>query len=87
MGLNPYIKKTIGDTLFDEKISGSWHFTLSNALEKSDNGNRSSIHWDIVNIQTPEYGGGEIWLDNVLIKKDGIFIIDELKPLNPENLI
>ncbi len=87
LGLNPYIKKTMGDTLFDEKISGSFHFTPGDALEKSDNGNRSSIHWDIVNIQTPEYGGGEIWFDNVLIRKDGIFMIDELKPLNPEYLI
>lgn len=87
LGLNPYIEKPIGDTLFDEKIKGSFHFTPGDSLEESDNGNRSSIHWDIVNIQTPEYGGGEIWFDDVLIRKDGIFVLDELKPLNPENLI
>ena len=86
IGLNPYIQKPIGDTLFDEKIRGSFHFTPGEALEESDNGNRSSIHWDIVNIQTPEYGGGEIWFDDVLIRKDGIFIPEELKGLNPENL-
>ena len=87
IGLNPYIEKPIGDTLFDEKIKGSFHFTPGDSLEQSDNGNRSSIHLDIVNIQTPEYGGGEIWFDDVLIRKDGVFILDELKALNPENLI
>ena len=87
LGLNPYIEKPIGDTLFDEKIKGSFHFTPGDSLEESDNGNRSSIHWDIVNIQTPEYGGGEIWFDGVLVRKDGIFVLDELKPLNPENLV
>ena len=87
LGLNPYIEKPIGDTLFDEKIKGSFHFTPGDSLEESDNGNRSSIHWDIVNIQTPEYGGGEIWFDDVLVRKDGLFILEELKQLNPENLI
>ena len=86
-GLNPYIKNTMGDTLFDEKVSGSFHFTPGTALEESDNGNRSNIHWDIVCIQTPEFGGGEIYFDDVLIRKDGRFVLEELKPLNPENLI
>ena len=87
LGLNPYIEKPIGDTLFDEKIKGSFHFTPGDSLEESNNGNCSSIHWDIVNIQTPEYGGGEIWFDDVLVRKDGIFVLEDLKPLNPENLI
>lgn len=66
---------------------GSFYFTPGDSLEESDNGNRSSIHWDIVNIQTKKYGGGEIWFDNVLIRKDGIFVPDSLKALNSENLI
>ena len=86
LGLNPYITKPIGDTLFDEKIKGSFHFTPGDSLEESDNGNKSAIHWDIVNIQTPEYGGGEIYFDDVLIRKNGEFVIEELKELNPENL-
>ena len=85
-GLNPYILNTMGDTLFDEKVAESFHFTPGTALEESDNGNRSAIHWDIVCIQSPKYGGGEIYFDNVLIRKDGKFILDELKDLNPENL-
>lgn len=87
IGLNPYVEKPIGDTLFDEKIKGSFHFTPGDALEESDNGNRSSIHWDIVNIQRPEFGGGEIWFDDVLVRKDGLFVLENLLPLNPENLV
>lgn len=87
IGLNPYIEKPIGDTLFDEKVKGSFHFTPGDSLEESDNGNRSSIHWDIVNIQTIEYGGGEIYFDDILIRKDGRFVLPELECLNPENLI
>lgn len=87
LGVNPYIEKPIGDTLFDEKIKGSFHFTPGDSLEESDNGNRSSIHWDIVSIQRTEYGGGEIYFDDVLIRKNGIFVIPELENLNPENLI
>ena len=85
--LNPYVEKPIGDTLFDEKIKGSFHFTPGEALEESDNGNRSSIHWDIVNIQRKEYGGGEMYFDDVLVRKDGIFVLPELEALNPENLM
>lgn len=85
-GLNPYIKSVIGDTLFDEKVYGSFHFTPGDALEESDNGNRSSIHWDIVNIQTTEYGGGEIWFDDILIRKNGEFVLENLKCLNLEML-
>lgn len=86
IGVNPFITKAIGDILFDEKISGSIHFTPGACYEDCDNGNKSAIHWDLVLIQTPEYGGGEIYFDDVLIRKDGRFVIPELLPLNPENL-
>lgn len=87
LGVNPFINVPIGDTLFDEKIKGSFHFTPGDSLEQSDNGNRSSLHWDLICIQTPEYGGGEIWFDDELIRKDGRFIPNDLQGLNPENLI
>lgn len=35
---------------------------------------------------TPEYGGGEIWFDDVLIRKDGLFVLPELQALNPDEL-
>ncbi len=86
IGFNPYILKPMKDILFDEKIDGSLHFTPGQAYEEADNGNRSTIHWDLVLIQRPEYGGGEIYFDDVLIRKDGRFVIPELEPLNPEHL-
>lgn len=86
IGFNPYILHPMKDILFDEKIAGSLHFTPGQAYDVTDNGNRSSIHWDLVLIQRPEYGGGEIYFDDVLIRKDGIFVLPELKGLNPENL-
>jgi aminopeptidase len=86
IGVNPYILQPMNDILFDEKIAGSFHFTPGQAYEIADNGNRSAVHWDMVNIQRPEYGGGEIWFDGVLIRKDGRFVPDELQGLNPENL-
>lgn len=87
LGFNPYITKPMKDILFDEKIAGSFHFTPGAAYEDSaDNGNRSAIHWDMVCLQDPAAGGGEIWFDNTLIRKDGRFVVDDLKGLNPENL-
>lgn len=86
LGVNPYILHPMKDTLFDEKITGSFHFTPGNAYENCDNGNRSAIHWDLVSIQRKDYGGGEIYFDDVLIRKDGLFVIPELEPLNPEPL-
>jgi len=86
IGLNPYIEKPMKDTLFDEKIMGSIHFTPGSCYDECNNGNKSSIHWDLVFIQRPEYGGGEIWFDDILIRKDGLFVPEELQCLNPENL-
>ncbi len=86
-GVNPYITHPILDILFDEKTCGSFHMAIGNSYEdETNNGNVSSIHWDLVKIQTPEHGGGEIWLDGVLVRKDGRFVLPELQGLNPENL-
>lgn len=86
LGFNPYILNPMTDILFDEKIAGSLHFTPGQAYEDCDNGNRSAVHWDMVLIQRPEWGGGEVWFDDELIRKDGIFLPKDLRPLNPENL-
>jgi aminopeptidase len=85
-GFNPFITKAMLDALFDEKIAGSLHMALGNAYDDCFNGNRSSIHWDLVHVQTPEYGGGEIHFDGKLIRKDGRFVPKELQGLNPEKL-
>lgn len=86
LGVNPFITTPMKDTLFDEKIQGSFHFTPGMAYKEANNGNVSAIHWDLVCIQNPEYGGGEIYFDDVLIRKDGRFVMQELIGLNPENL-
>jgi len=86
LGFNPYILSPMCDILFDEKIAGSLHFTPGQAYEDCDNGNRSAVHWDMVLIQRPEWGGGEVRFDDELIRKDGRFIPKDLQPLNPENL-
>ncbi|XMB72382.1 aminopeptidase [Mycoplasmatota bacterium WC30] len=82
IGVNPKITEPMTNTLYDEKIAGSIHFTPGMAYDDAPNGNDSAIHWDLVLIQTEAYGGGEIYFDDVLIRKNGIFVIDELKPLN-----
>jgi aminopeptidase len=86
IGVNPYVTAPMKDSMFNEKMTGSIHFTPGNSISSADNGNRAPIHWDIVLAQTPEYGGGEIWFDDVLIRKDGRFVLPELYGLNPENL-
>ena len=86
LGFNPHIEQPMCDILFDEKIAGSLHFTPGQAYEAADNGNRSAVHWDMVLIQRPEWGGGEVWFDGELIRKDGLFMPKDLKPLNPANL-
>lgn len=86
LGFNPYIQTPMCDILFDEKIAGSLHFTPGQAYEDCGNGNKSAIHWDMVLIQRKEWGGGEVWFDGELIRKDGIFQTKDLQGLNPQFL-
>lgn len=86
LGFNPFILNPMCDILFDEKIAGSLHLTPGQAYQECNNGNRSAVHWDMVLIQRPEWGGGETWFDGELIRKDGMFLPKDLKPLNPANL-
>ena len=86
IGFNPYIVKPMKDILFDEKISGSIHLTPGNAYDTAFNGNVSKVHWDLVLMMDSEAGGGEIYFDNRLIRKDGLLVVDEIEGLNPENL-
>jgi aminopeptidase len=86
IGFHPHILAPMKDILFDEKIAGSIHFTPGRAYETADNGNRSEIHWDLVLIQRPEYGGGTLSFDDEVVRKDGRFVVADLEPLNPERL-
>ncbi len=88
IGFNPHITEPMRDILFDEKIAGSFHFTPGQAYEgEADNGNRSQIHWDMVCIQRPDYGGGAIYFDGKLVRKDGLFVPKSLHALNPDHLL
>ena len=87
LGFNPHILHPMRDILFDEKIAGSFHFTPGQAYEVAGNGNKSAIHWDMVCIQRKDYGGGEVWFDDKLIRKDGLFIPPALQALNPDRLL
>ena len=86
LGFHPHILNPMCDILFDEKIAGSLHFTPGQAYEDCGNGNKSAVHWDMVLIQRPEWGGGEVWFDGELIRKDGLFLPRDLRPLNPDRL-
>jgi aminopeptidase len=83
LGLNPAITRPVDDLLFDEKMTGSLHVACGNAYDEADNGNRSAIHWDLVLRQTPEAGGGSLHFDGRLVRKDGVFVLPELRALNP----
>jgi len=82
LGFNPRVFQPMRDILFDEKIAGSFHFTPGQAYEEADNGNRSQVHWDMVSIQRPDYGGGEIYFDGKPVRKDGRFLPNQLCSLN-----
>lgn len=86
LGFNPHVLQPMKDTLFDEKIAGSLHFTPGQAYSIADNGNRSQVHWDLVLIQRPEFGGGEVRFDGERVRQDGRFVVPELEGLNPERL-
>ncbi|MBD3268163.1 aminopeptidase [bacterium] len=86
LGFNPYIMEPMKDILFDEKISGSFHMAMGACYDEAPNDNSSALHWDLIQIQRPAYGGGEIYFDDILIRKDGVFVPQELQGLNPENL-
>jgi aminopeptidase len=87
LAFNPHILHPMRDILFDEKIRGSFHFTPGQCYEETENGNRSQVHWDMVNIQREDYGGGTIHFDGKLIRENGIFIPKTLRGLNPERLV
>ena len=87
LGFNPHILQPMRDILFDEKISGSFHFTPGQCYEQTENGNKSQVHWDMVCIQREDCGGGTIHFDGKLIRENGRFVPKELHGLNPENLV
>lgn len=84
LGINWGVTQTIGDTLFDEKVGGSFHFTPGMCYDDAPNGNKSAVHWDIICDQREQHGGGEIYFDDKLVRQNGLFVPEELAALNPK---
>ena len=72
VGTNAGITRATGNTLFDEKIGGSFHMALGAGIPETGSVNESAIHWDMV---CDLKDGGEIYADGELIYKDGAFTI------------
>ncbi|MCP3741422.1 aminopeptidase [Rossellomorea sp. BNER] len=87
LAFNPKVKVPMNNTLFDEKIDGSFHIALGSCFDEADNGNKSAIHWDLISIQRQDYGGGEIYFDGQLIRKDGRFVSPQLEGLNSDKVL
>lgn len=83
LGVNNALTRAIGNALYDEKIGGSFHLAAGNAYPDASNGNRSQLHLDMVCLQTAACGGGDILFDGELIRRDGLFVPEELRGLNP----
>lgn len=75
IGCNFNIQKFTNNLLFDEKIGGTIHLALGHAYTECNGINKSAIHADIVKDLRPKYGGGEVWIDDKLLIKDGKFML------------
>jgi aminopeptidase len=72
IGTSKTITKFTREILFDEKISGSFHMALGAGYPESGSKNESAIHWDMI---CDLREGGEIWVDDELLYKNGKFVI------------
>lgn len=72
IGTNKGVTRFMKQTLFDEKISGTFHMAVGASIPESGGKNESAVHWDMV---CDLRGGGEIRVDGELLHKDGQFVI------------
>ena len=72
IGTNEGIKQFTREILFDEKIAGTFHMALGAAYPETGSQNESAVHWDMI---CDLRDGGEIWVDDVLLYKNGKFVI------------
>ncbi len=73
IGTNEGITRFTRQILFDEKINGSFHMALGAGYPETGSKNESAIHWDMI---CDMRAGGEIWVDDDLLYKDGRFVIE-----------
>ncbi|MCK6461065.1 MAG: aminopeptidase [Planctomycetes bacterium] len=70
LGTNYSIKEYSKNTLFDEKIGGTYHAALGAAYPESGGTNKSGLHWDMV---CDLRKGGVVRVDGKVISKNGRF--------------
>jgi len=73
IGTNYNITQYTKNTLFDEKIGGTFHLAVGAGYPETGNTNQSGLHWDMV---CDLRDGGLITVDGELISKDGQFLKD-----------
>lgn len=73
IGTNYSIQDYSKNTLFDEKIGGTFHAAVGAAYPESGGKNESGLHWDMV---CDLRDGGQIFVDGELISENGHFLND-----------
>jgi aminopeptidase len=76
IGTNYSIQEYTKNTLFDEKIGGTFHAAVGAGYPETGNTNESGLHWDMVCDMRPQAGGGTITVDGQVISRDGKFLFD-----------
>jgi aminopeptidase len=78
IGTNYAIKEFTKNTLFDEKIGGTFHAACGAGYPESGNSNDSGLHWDMVCDLRPnerlDLPGGTIEADGEVFHKNGRFL-------------
>jgi aminopeptidase len=75
IGNNYGVQQFTRNTLYDEKIGGTFHLALGNSYPETGGTNVSAVHWDMVCDMRPDAGGGAIYADGVLIHENGAWVI------------
>ncbi len=71
LGCNYAITRPTRNTLFDEKIGGTFHVALGASYPATGGKNESSLHWDLV---CDLRDGGIVEADGVVISRNGRFL-------------
>ncbi len=73
-GTNYNITRYTKNTLFDEKIGGTFHLAVGAGYPETGNANESGLHWDMV---CDLRDGGTVTVDGEVISQDGRFVFDD----------
>ena len=74
IGTNYQIQQYSKNTLFDEKIGGTFHAAVGAGYPETNNDNESGLHWDMV---CDLRQGGTITVDGEVISHDGRFVFND----------